>query len=204
MSSEPETQRPTTNRSVQIARGMIVVCVAFIFTMKFAPPDVSRVERDGAVVYTLPVLFPILFAVLALGAGVAAYFFWRARHTHPVFRLFALVLAVVSLFQLFNAPTGLSHHLIVTPDTFELRIGHWYAPIGTKVEYRSQAYASVVDAEGGGYALYTITDDGIETSAYIGDLMKAALPDILREMARHDVLIGERPDGWQLPEDLMP
>ena len=190
---------PSTRKQVWLARGVLLVLAALFLTLKFSNFEVSRVEAEGTTVYSPPLLFPIISAVLGILVGAAAVVFWMQGR---ISRIFAPVLALLSLWVLFNAPTGMNHRLIVTPHSFDPRLGSWYSPVDTKVEFASLVYLIVDSAKAGGYELRAVTKSGNQNSVPMCDLLKQALPDVLQAAARQNVVIGEGADGLQIPAAL--
>lgn len=187
---------PSSRKQMWLARGALMVLVVLLLILKLSKIEISRAESGGAAVFSPPLLLPIISAVLGVLVGAVAVVFWMQGR---IYRVLAPVMALLSLYVLFNAPTGMNHHMIVTPDSFDLRIGSWYSPIDTKVEFASIAYMIVDDAKAGGYELRAFTKSGEQISVPMCDLLKQALPDILRGAARHSVVIGEGADGLQIP-----
>lgn len=190
---------PSSRKQVWLARGVLLVLAALFLFLKLSKFEISRSEIQGTTVYSPPFVFPIIFGVLGIAVGAMAVVFWMQGR---IYRILAPVLALLSLFVLFNTPTGMNHSLIVTPHSFELRIGSWYSPVDTKVEFASLAYLSVDEAKAGDYELRALTRTGNKISVPICDLLKRALPDVLERAARHDVVIGDNADGWQIPPAL--
>jgi len=192
---------PVSRSQMWLARGVCIALVALFLILKLFTPEVSRVESEGAIVYSPSLLLPIMsvgIGILVLAVGAL---YWRAG---GIYRFFVPVLLLLGVGMLFFAPTGTNHRLIVTPDSFDLRLGFWFAPEDTKVEYASLVYMSVDDARDGGYVLTMYTKEGEEISVPIHDLLKAALPEILNAAADHELVIGEQPDGSQVPAALLP
>lgn len=190
---------PSSRKQVWLARGVIILAVLLFLILKASKVDISRAEINGATLYTPPLLLPIISAVLGIMVGAVAVVFWMQGR---IYRVLARVMAVLSAYVLFNAPTGLNHRLIITTNSFDLRVGSWFSPLDTKVKFASLAYMSVDVSKSGGYELRALTKSGEEISVPMCDLVKQALPDVLREAARHNVVIGESADGVQIPAAL--
>lgn len=169
----------------------------------------AKVVKDGDITtYTNSdsLYFSIQSAFLGLAAGLLGIFYGKQRHVF--FRFVGAALIFIGLFILFNSPTGLNHKLVVTPDYFYQRIGSWYSPVETRVEFKDVKYMSIgeIDEGRGGPRRYEL---GCETSTNadalkieINDLMKAALPEIYKRAADRKVFIGDSPDGRPIPSDL--
>ena len=190
---------PSSRKQMWLARVALVVLAVLFLILTLSKIEISRAEADVATVYSPPLILPIISAVLGILIGAGAVVFWMQGR---IYRVLAPMMALLSLYVLFNAPTGMNHHMVVTPDSFDLRIGSWYSPTDTKVEFASLAYIIVADAKGGGYELRAFTKTGKEISVPMCDLLKQALPDVLRGAARHSIVIGEGADGLQVPAAL--
>ena len=118
------------------------------------------------------------------------------------FRLVAPMLALVSLFMIFNAPTGLNQRLTVTPDSFHLRIGSWYSPVETRVEFTSMAHFVVQRSGDGDYEFRAVAKGGDQISVPMYDLLRKALPESFHRAEQHRVVIGEGAAGLQIPAAL--
>ena len=111
-----------------------------------------------------------------------------------------MVLAALSLYAFFNTPTGFNHCAVVAPNYFFQRIGSWYAPVETKVDFDSLMYITLAEAKPDKsgrktYELRCVNKKADETRIAINDFMKKALPEILKRAAEHNVLIGDGADG---------
>ena len=144
-------------------------------------------------------LVPMLSGALGIVVGVVAVVFWMQPGLF--FRGVAVALGLMCVFTLFNAPTGLNHYLIVTPDYFRLRIGSWYSPADSEVKFNSVGYLAVDKTKGGHYELRVMGKDG-QVAVPICDLMRKALPEVFRQAALRGVVIGDGPDGLQIPAAL--
>ena len=193
-----------SQKPIWFARGLIVVLLILIPVVKYGGFEVSRAERDGSIVYTLPLLFSALPFVLGVLSAIGAAYFWAARKVHPVFQWMSAVIVAVSVYSFVMAPNALLNRLILTPDSLVEHSGFWFSPRTTQVTFPTLDYMAVDEAGDGRYRLVTYDVDGNETSYPIGDLLKVALPDVIEHAAAHDIVIADGPDGWVIPSDLMP
>jgi hypothetical protein len=169
----------------------------------------SKVVKTGdTTTYTTPLslFLSIEFGFLGLVACILGTFYGRQRHIF--FRIVGVVIFLMGLFCLFNAPTGLNHKVIVTPDYFSQRIGSWYSPVETKFEFKTVKYMDIDenDVAGNKGLKYVLRCEGNNQAdavrIEINDLLKAALPEIYRRAAERNVFIGDSPDGRPIPSDL--
>ena len=191
---------PTSQKQRWLARGAIVAALVMFIILKFAPLEISAVKDGNTTLYKPPLVLPVISSAMGILTGVAALVFWMQPAS--IFRLFAIILAMIASYVLFNAPTGLNHHLIVTADSFKQRIGPWYSPWDTKVEFNSLAYLSVERTKDGAYAFQAYTKSGEEIFVPVHDLMRKAVPEIMQRAGQCGVVIGDGPDGLPIPAAL--
>jgi hypothetical protein len=183
-----------------LARGALAALVPLLLILKLWAFRVSAVSTGTTTVYSSPPLLPIISGAFGIVIGIGAVVFWMQPGLF--FRLVAVALAFLALSALFNAPTGLNHRLVVTPDYFHLRLGPWYAPVDTQVEFGSLAYVALRRTRDGAYELQAFTNGGSRVSVPVCDIMRKALPEILQRAAQRSVVIGEGADGLQIPAAL--
>jgi hypothetical protein len=182
-----------------LARGVVGVAVIMLIVLNIPGiADVRLIKTGDVTTYSAPLFGPIIFGVLGSVVGVVAVVYWMQRGW--VHRGASMVLAALALYVLFNTPTGFNHQLVVTPDYFLQRIGSWYAPVETKVDFNSLMYVSVMeikpDKKGRkAYDLRCIRKGGESVRVPVSDMIKKALPEILKRAAEHNVLIGDAADG---------
>jgi len=124
------------------------------------------------------------------------------------YRAVSVALLTISIYVLFNAPSGINHRVTVTPDYFFHRVGSWYSPVETRVDFKSivcigigetlrsknkrRTYELICLRKGGGDAI----------RIPINDMMKKAVPEILKRAAENNISIVPRPEGGTIPSDL--
>src|SRR5579864_5053528 len=151
--------------------------------------DIAKAGDITTYTSSASLFFSIQFAFLGLAACVVGVFY--ARQRHGFFRFVGVAVFATGLFCLLNSPTGLNHQLVVTPDYFFQRIGSWYLPKETKVEFKKVKYMSIDESDTGGsnqrrYDLRCETGPKTdEVRIEINDLLKAALPEIYRRAAEN-------------------
>ena len=198
---------PRNRTQMWLARGVIAAAVVFIVLLKTVGiGNVTSVARGDVTVYSAPPFGSILFGFMGILSCVVAVVYWMQKGWF--YRGVCVALSVISLWIFFNAPTGLNHRVVVTPEYFFHRVGSWYSPIETKVDFKSLAYVSIDEAERTRnqrktYELRCITERGNKISIPIYDMMKKALPEILKRAAEHEVVFGDSPDGRVIPSDLL-
>jgi len=180
-----------------LARGAIFTLLVTLPVLLLFGPRISTVTDGNSIVYSPSLVLPVISFAFAVIIGVGAVVFWMQPRGFS--RSIAAALALVALYVLFNAPTGLNHRLVVTPHSFDLRIGSWYAPQNTKLDFTSLHYLSVDQLKDGGYEINAITREGTQTSIPVNDLLKKALPEILRGAAQSGVVIGDSAEDFQIP-----
>jgi len=189
-----------------LSRGAVAAGVVMLIVLKTVGiANVTSRTHGDTTVYSVPLLGPVFFGALGIIACVLAIVYWMQQGWF--YRGVSVALFGISIFVLFNAPTGINHRVVVTPEYFFHRVGSWYSPVETKVDFKSLAYVSIREEkrarnERKTYELRCITKEGAETSVPLYDMMKKALPEILKRAADHEVVIGESPDGRVIRSDL--
>jgi hypothetical protein len=206
MALELQVSRKQQIISRVIIAFLVLGILANLCVLHFA--HTKAVKTGDITTYTSPIslFFSAEFGFLGLVACVMGVFYGRQRHIF--FRMAGVAIFLTGLFCLFNAPTGLNHKVVVTPDYFSQRIGSWYSPAETKIEFTTVKYMDIDenDATRGKGLKYVLRCEGNgktdEVRIEINDLLKAALPEIYHRAADRDVLIGDSPDGRPIPSDL--
>ena len=192
---------------VWLARGGIVAALCLIVVLKvFGPGQVSAVHDGNATTYSRTPILSFVFGFLGLLTIVFGIVYWMQRRRF--YSLVSVGLFLAAAYILFNAPTGINHCVIVTPDCIYHRVGPWYAPEETRIDFESLAYVEVVGSgtRKDGTKSYDLQcfrkqpESPVRLPIY--DLMTKALPEILQRVADHDIIIGTNADGWQLPPEL--
>ncbi|MFO1513545.1 MAG: hypothetical protein U1F83_11615 [Verrucomicrobiota bacterium] len=200
------TQLQLSQRQMWVARGAIAVLLAMAaLTMVFGPGAVKVVKDGDTTIYSGSLLPSVTSAVLGMMTCLVGLFYWR--QTALFFRTVAVVLFVISALCLFNAPTGLAHRVVVTPEYFSHRIGSWYSPVEARIEFSSVLYMAVElkksDHDSG--RLYELVclkkPDNKPDRVPLHDLMKKALPEIFERARKLNIFIGDSPDGHPIPSD---
>jgi hypothetical protein len=190
-----------------LSRGAIAVLVVLLILLKTVDiGKVTSVTRGDVTVYSAPPFVSILFGVLGIIICVLAVVYWMQNVWFH--RAVSVVLFIISAWMLFNVPTGINHRVTVTPEYFFHRIGSWYSPVEAQVEFKSLAYVSIDETKRArnqrkAYELRCFTKRADEIIIPVHDLMKKALPEILKRAAAHDVVFGEGPDGRVIPLDIL-
>lgn len=203
-----ETHHPT-NTQQRIARGAIVVCVVMLIWFLSGPDNaVSVTVENGASVYrngTLLTILPMLI-IGALTAALALVFWLQSQF---VFRCAGVFLFALSLYMFVNSPSQLRHRVVVSRDHVSSQVRAWYSPTIQGVELKDLAYVQIVDDGHGsaGHRRYALECCNRQTgeclSIPLHDLMRKALPEILRRAHEHDVMVFEYGNGAVLPSSLV-
>lgn len=191
-----------------VTRAIIVLLLLSILAIPLVGLGHIRVKREGdTTTYTsaASLLWTILSAFFGTAAIIVGTFYGRQRHI--VFRSIGAVLILIGVFCLFNSPTGLNHRVVVTPDYFFQRMGTWYSPVDTKIEFKQVKYISIGENNSGNYGLRyylgcVLNTNKDEVRININDLLKKAVPEIYSRAANANIPIGDSPDGEQIPSDL--
>lgn len=203
-------QMPVSRTQMWLARGAIFICIVMLVMVVVLKSlgfgSVNMVQSKGTTTYTAAPVASVLFGVLGLVTCVLTVVHWL--QPGRIFRVFSAILLLLGAFILFNAPTGVNHHLTVTPNSFEMRIGAWYAPIVYHVDLANVQFLQVTEAasdEKGRkrFELQCFTKpNGDKLIIPINDFMKMGLSEIFRRAVAHGVVIGEDAEGWQIPPEL--
>ena len=198
---------PRNRTQMWLSRGAIAVLIILLVLLKTVGlADVTSVTRGNMTVYSAPPFVSILSGIIGIVVCVAAVVYWMQRGIFC--RGVSVALFVISTWVLFNAPTGINHRVVVTPEYFFHRVGSWYSPVETRVDFKSLVYVSIGEAKRASkdrksYELRCTKDGGADTIRIpVYDLMKKALPEILKRAAEHDVVIGEGSDGRVIPSGI--
>ena len=201
------TKMQLSRGQMWFARGaMAAIAVLLIILLVFGPGSIRAVKDGSTTTYSGSLLLPIIFAIMGVMACLAGVMY--LRQPGFFFRAVGVVLFLIGIYCLFNSPTGLNHRVIVTSEYFFHRIGSWYSPAEAKVEFDSVVYMTIEEtgADDQGHKRYELQcfekQGGEKIRIPIHDLMRKALPEILKKAVHHDVVIGENAEGWQIPPDL--
>jgi hypothetical protein len=189
-----------------LARGAIAVCGVLIVVLNvYGFGSVSSVNDGHQTVYSAPPLCPVVFGVFGLVLCTVATIFWM--QPGRLFTLVSLILFLLAISTFIEAPNSLAHRVTVTPDGFSSREGAWYRLAEIRVDFDSLSTMAVGTRETDRpedqtQELRCFPRDGGETIRVpIDDMMKKALPEILRNAARHHVFIIKNVDRPQPPPD---
>ena len=197
---------PRTRTQMWLSRGAIAVLVVLFILLKTIDfGKVTSVTRGDVTVYSALPFPSVLFGVLGIIVCVLAVVYWMQNVWF--YRACSVVLFIISAWMLVNVPTGINHRVTVTPEYFFHRIGSWYSPVEARVEFKSLAYLSIDEAKRTRnkrktYELRCITNLGEKIIIPVHDLMKKALPEILKRAAARGVVFGEGPNGRVIPSDI--
>jgi hypothetical protein len=166
---------------------LLILCVPGIAEVRSVKPG------DGTTIYTTPPFAPLIFGVLGIVTSVLAIVYWMQRGW--LYRGVSMALGAVSVFIFFNTPTGLNHRLVVTPDYFFQRIGSWYAPVETRVDFNSLIYLTIAETKPSrGRKSYELRankkEAGEPIRVPISDMLKEAMPEILERAGQHQIVVG--------------
>lgn len=204
------TNIPISRAQMLIARTGVGILLVLIPTMLLrGPAPVRQTEIDGTTVFTsspVDCVFPAVMGVPIVLAGVVF-----ALQRGIFFKLIATVLlvgATVSLPIMLTVP--FFHRAVLAPDSYYLRIGWFAFPEEYKVQFDSVQYVQISEDRSSDqregmkrYVLeFFIKPAGEVVAVPICDLVKPALPQILSAVAKRGVIVGESPQGWQIPPDL--
>jgi hypothetical protein len=201
------SQMPITRTQMLLARGGILGCVLMVvFLNIFGLGSVKSIREGDATIYTGSSMNSVLMGILGILTAIIAIVFWLQRS--PLFTLFSVLLFGSSIFVFINVPSGFNHCLVVTPDTFDHRIGVWYSPIEHHIEFADVLFLQIAESEPvrNNRKYYELQcfmkPDGKIIAVPISDLMRAALPEIFRRAVAREIMIGEGDDGLQIPTQL--
>jgi hypothetical protein len=187
---------------VWVARGVALLLVVLFVAIKTLDVAAVKSVSDGRrTVYTGTHLLSILFGCFGLLIFVVGIFYW----THPSrFRkAVGMVLFLLSLLILVVAPTGLNHCAIVTADGFFDRVGWWFAPRETTVDFNALRYIDLkeVDSERNDrrkYVLRCYPKTGKDVVIIpLDDNLTKALPEVFRNAAQRGVNIGHNDQAFE-------
>jgi hypothetical protein len=182
-----------------LARGGVGLALIGLLVINVPGIAEIRSTRAGDITtYSAPPFGSVIFGLIGIVTAVLGVAYWMQRGLF--YRAVSIVLAAISVYVFFNTPTGLNHRLVVTPDYFFQRIGSWYAPVETKVDFNSLMYLTVAETkQDRGRKTYELRGNkkgtGEPIRIPINDMMKKAVPEILKRAAQHEVLIGDGADG---------
>lgn len=201
------TNMPANRTQMWLSRGAIAVLVLLLILLNtVGMGSVTSVKQGDITVHSGSPLGPIFFGALGIITCVLAAVYWTQQSRF--YRAVSVALGAMSLYIFFNAPSGINHRVVVAPGYFFHRVGSWYSPIETKVDFDSVVYMTVDEAQRDRnrrktYELHCIAKKGTNAVRIpIYDLMKKALPEILERAAQRDIIVGERPDGRVIPSDI--
>ncbi|HEV8001276.1 MAG TPA: hypothetical protein VGP63_15420 [Planctomycetaceae bacterium] len=195
---------PANRTQMWLARGGMAACGVLVVVLQvFGLGSISSVRDGQQTIYSASLLGPVLFGVFGLVICTVAIVFWM--QPGRFFRLVSLVLFLLAISAFIEAPDALAHRLCVTPDGFVDRSGAWYRVEEIRVDFGSLSTVTVGPREGNEpgdqtQELRCFPKDGGETVRIsIYDMMKEALPEILRNAARHGVFVVRNVERPQLP-----
>ncbi|HXF10887.1 MAG TPA: hypothetical protein VN625_08890 [Desulfuromonadaceae bacterium] len=192
-----------------ISRILILLLVLGALSTQFAVvlhPKAAKIGDTTTYTSAASLLFAVEFGLFGFICCILGFFYGTQRSIF--FRLVGTVIFSVGLYSFFNAPTGLNHSVVVTSDYFSKRIGPWYSPMDTTIIFKSVKYMDIEENKTAdhGHLRYELRcnmeTDPKEVRIEINDLLKAAVPEIYRRAAEHNVFIGDSPDGRLIPSDL--
>jgi hypothetical protein len=192
-----------SNRSrVWVARGVALLLVVLFVALKTLDVAAVKSVSDGQrTVYSGSHLLSILFGCFGLLVFVAGLFYW----TYPsrFHKAVGMVLFLLSLLFVVCAPTGLNHCAIVTADGFFDRVGVWFAPRETMVDFNDRSYIDLKEVDSGRsdrrhYVLRCYPKVGKDViSIPLDDNLTKALPEIFRNAAKRGVNIGHNDQAFE-------
>jgi len=188
-----------------ISRVIIVLLILSILAIHLLHFEHVRIKKEGdTTIYTSAdsLIWAVQTGFLGFAAVIIGTFYGRQRHIF--FKLAGVAIVLIGLFCLFNSPTGLNHQVVVTPDYFSQRIGTWYSPVNTKVEFKQIKYIEIGENNSGNdglkyYLGFVLNTNDTELRININDLLKKAVPEIYSRAAKANILIGDGPDREQIP-----
>ena len=125
-----------------------------------------------------------------------------------LFRLASLALFAISVWMGYTVlfVSFDNHRVTIGPDSVTREVGTVSDPVIHHIDFSDTAYMIITESRRNNRPYFELvaysTSDGTETRIPIHDMMKEALPEIFRNAANADVIIGEAPDGAQIPEAL--
>jgi hypothetical protein len=185
-----------------VARGVVAgALVLLAISRHLGPGAVATTQQGNATVYSYSpqgsVVIMAVFGGLATLACVLAVLFWMQRGA--VQRGASVELFLLASGALVVAPSGRRHCVVVTRDRVFHRVGLWFSSTDTELEFNSLSHAWIVETDPGHpgrrtYELQCRKRGGGELVAIpIYDLLKAALPEVLRRAAQRGVVVGQIP-----------
>jgi hypothetical protein len=122
------------------------------------------------------------------------------------YRLKSIVSGGFAILILYIAPTSCKHRLIVTPDYFSHRVGSWYSPVETRINFDSMQHFSIAPFNDEGRREYELRcyskNGGDPVRIPIYDMMNKALPEIFDKATQRGVIVPEKRKGQQIPAEL--
>jgi hypothetical protein len=191
---------PRSKTQMWLARAAILSVLLLLIALKLSSFQVLSVQSGPTVIYSSPRNLPIICGLFGLVVAVVAVVFWMQHAI--LFRVISVFIGLMALYILLISPTGLNHRLTLSPESLQLRLGYWFSPADTAVDFSTLAYLSVDKSNDGDYEITGLTKDAREVIVPMCDMVKAALPEILHRAAQKGAIIGEGPDGLQIPATL--
>jgi hypothetical protein len=203
-----ETGNPVPIRPIQVrlARiGIIGAVAVIIYLQVFGGASVSVETKGDSSVYTSNsslgfafFVFPVLTAILAIVYALQP----------GVYRVFGVALGLVAAWLAYSAVTKdtSNHNVTVTPTDISCEVGTKANPVRHEIDFTTTAYLFIDQLpsdRGSKYELVAnATNGGAETRIPIFDLMRAALPQIIENASKNNVVVGETEDGFVIPAAL--
>jgi hypothetical protein len=198
---------PANRTQIWLARTAVAALILlFILLKTVGYGSVTSVTRGDVTTYSAPPFISIFSGSLGILTLVAAVVYWMRQGWF--YRAVSVSLFMISIYVLFNAPTGINHRVMVTPDYFFDRRGSWYSPVETRVDFKSIVYIGIGERlrsknKRKTYELICLRKGGGDAIRIpIYDMMKEAVPEILKRASENNISIVPRPEGGTIPSDL--
>jgi len=191
---------------VWLARAAIFAIIVLLICVQFFGGATVTVQTKGdATVYTahsttdyLFYVFPVLTAILTIVYCLQS----------GIFRVFGAALALITAWLIYTAVTmdTSNHNVTVTSTTVSREVGKRSNPIRHQIDFTKTAYLYIDQVPGNRRPKYelvaTAAADGAKTRVPIFDMMRSALPQIMENASKHNVVIGDSVDGSVIPAAL--
>jgi len=197
---------PVRPIQVRLARiGIIGAVVLLICLQFFGGASVSVETKGDSSIYTSDsslgvvfLVFPVLTAILAIVYALQP----------GIYRVFGVALGLVTVWLAYIAITmdTSNHNVTITPTGVSCEVGTKANPIRHQIDFTTTAYLFIDQLPGDRGSRYELVanaaDGGAETRIPIFDVMRAALPQIIENASKNNVVVGETEDGFVIPAEL--
>lgn len=197
------SQVPASRTQMWLARGGIVASIVLLVLLRtIGFGEVQTVRNDDATIYTSSLVELLWLSAMGVIACVIAVVFWLQPGRQ--YRFGSVILFMAAAYVFLMLPSSVTHRVVVSPNSFSRRVGYWFAPEVVQFDFSRIVYLDVVEVAPNvghktNYELQVVTETE-EKERYIPifDMMRKALPEIIRSAEAHGAMIGENADRWRV------